>query len=183
MDVPETLPALVPKNPGCAIGPVLVSLTPEYEAYGRYCGDVRLEYNRSRGYKDRNERIGKRSSREVDQHGALAEVAVCRAYGLPLTLVRLNGDYNAPDLGDIDVKASWHRTGRLLQRPKGHPKAPPERPHVLACGDDRQWVIPGWVFNWQAQDERFACDQFLPTYPYAVPQRWLIDPAWLQIKV
>lgn len=180
MNIPATLPPLVPRSPQQATGHVAVTLSAEDEAYGLYCGGVRQDFNEKRGNRDRNARVGIRTSREVNQHGALAEIAVCRAYGLPLSLVRLTGDFTAPDLANIDVKASWWPNGHLLVRQRG-PKAPPERPHVLAVGDGNRWRIPGWVWNWQAQVDGFKSERFLPDYPFAVPQAQLIDPAWLGV--
>lgn len=156
-----------------------VTISPDDAAHAMLVASARWQDSRARGWTHKGEVLGSVRQDDAERMGAIAEVAVCRAYGLPLRSVRsaTAADRRDPDVGGpggVDVRATHHEHGRLLIKRSDAA----HRPHVLVVVHPGYCRIVGWCYGLEARRQELWVDAW---GCYAVPQIKLRDPMTLEI--
>lgn len=164
-------------------GPIDVVLSDADEAWAEQVGRDRYEWADRPGVDQRNYAPGlpDRGPQRLAANvvGARAELAVARAYDVPWFPMRSSAaERHAPDVGNVDVRATVWTTGCLLLRPGD----PGHRANVLVVvgGGRIGYRIVGWAWGNDVMRPRWwRTDRPPPCWMF--PQSLLHDPGSLPL--
>ena len=149
---------IVPEHPERATGPIELELSEADEVHGNGIGAARQRYGRQHGMVNVNDEVAVLDPLTVDCIGARCEVALCRCYGLPLELVRADGNLHEPDVAGVEVRGTNGGDRRLLVYPRSklRPGDVLSRPYVLVWAlGARRYVVRGWAWGWQVMVQQY----------------------------
>ena len=155
-----------------ATTPVRIELTPINVELSTRVGVLRFRMSRNAGLNPHQSQAGRSDEHRIwhETLGCMAEAAVAQHLGIayPGTV---NTFHRKPDVGQFEVRATSRSNGCLIVRDND----PPERPYVLAVGDGRRPVIEvrGWLFGWEARDDRWMRNPHGRRPCWMVPQQHL----------
>jgi hypothetical protein len=153
--------------------PVIISLTGPETYIAAQIGVMRNVAAHQRGLPrgNRSAEFNNAHQWETDVNGALAELAVAKAYG-----VYWNPSVNvgkAPDVGSLQVRSNTNKNGHLIIRESDKD----DEIFVLVICQNPDFHVVGWIPANEAKVDKF----FRPANQYGVAA-WWVDQASLRME-
>lgn len=139
--------------------------------------EIAQKRNQSQREAGRPDGLVKGSSIDRDIEGALSELAVSKALGLPWSGKWLpipvwdKWKHEGNDVGKLEIRSTGLPTGRLIL----HPTDKDHSPYLLVLSHDKPtFKLVGWIFGIEAKSSRFWC-KHVPRPCYMIKQDLLRD--------
>lgn len=95
--------------------------------------------------------------------GALAECALAKCLG---KYWEGCGEINGVDVGDVDVRSTKYENGMLII----HKTDDPNRKYYLLTGSEGKYTVRGWLWGYEAQQEKYYTSKSDRPPEFYVPQ-------------